>query len=1374
VISQEAQPASGLAATALSPSTARTLLALCFVALAALILPASRAQAAFDHSTIEAEWSIGACKEIIDVDVDEANGWVYVSCPVRDFITFTPAIKRFDLNGNPANFLHQDSYLSDNEIIKAPSNTGFSNALGSPKVAIDNSGGIRQGYIYVSGSESGAGKPKIDVFRPTGEWATSIGQDYSNGETRVDLDVNSNGNLLTVERGSVDPEQGSKVTEYDGSLHPSRRIYHLREGDGVRAEAGGGIFLKTENGSDFNLSKYEADQWSTNLALQPAFVGGDGIFLRIKAQPSPFFPDPFVVGGGSFFGDLEGNFDVDLNRNDVYVNRVNRIDVYSGGTEEEAPHISAPSLGTGPTAGKLNGTQGVAVTLDNRVFASTGENGIVRFGPGNILPDITTPNTEIDNVGHTSAIVEGHIDLAGGADITSCEVEYAPSGIGFGDPGSGTAACAPDPAAGPPGSHFSTDTEVSASLSGLTMGADYKYRFRAGNTHGTNIGIDRPLVPVYVLKVKTLAATEMDQNGATLEGSFEPDADTSYFFEYGTDATYGQSTPVEDEAAAPGTVLVDTPVSDLASGRTFHYRLVASNADGTTYGPDRVFKTASPPDLAGVFASDLTSTTAVLNASIDPVGYDTAYHFEFGPTPGYGHAVPISPAGIGAGSGAVSVQRGIAGLTSGQTYHFRVVATNKWGSSASADTTFDYAPPSCPNAHVRQETRSTYLPDCRAYELVSPPDAGSVIFSPSQWPLDRVLNENDPYGQGDGNTWPVNTGLAVSPARFTFFGGFGAVPGLDPPNTARGTDMYMSTRTATGWTTTLPGLTGSETIEAGRHACSETLDLCSDHKEGAILWPVPKDHAPFMFTASGERLRQVPTNIDQVPGGHNFSGAERWSPDFGHFVFSSTNVAFTPDGQTGGVGSAYDNDVGQGTVDLISRLGSGTDPLTHIPQNGSSTHAIEFPAISADGSHILMETQGGPGGPFRLYLRVNGAVTYDIANGAAAEFVGMTRNGSTVYFTSSSALTPGDEDANVDLYRWSEADDSLTRISQGNGQGNGSSCNISGADPWTSSCDVQPLNPERLHLFSQLGMRSVGGFDDVIADQSGDVYFYSPEILDPERPGIPNLRNLYVYREGTVRLVAVFDRRTQVDRMQISPDGDHAAILTEARLTSYDNRRFRQMYTYDATARQIRCASCNPSGLPPVADVAASQGGPFMADDGRTFFATKDALVDRDANGEKIDVYEYVGGRPQLITTGLGSRDSTGGATGAVFTIGNDIGLESVSADGVDVFFSTFETLTRGDLNGPRVKFYDARTGGGFLQEPELAPCAAADECHGADSSPPPAAVIGTSGNLGATGNVQTPRKKKLQKRKRAKKKKAAQRNKKKKQRKSKARGDRG
>src|SRR5262249_5123432 len=95
--------------------------------------------------------------------------------------------------------------------------------------------------------------------------------------------------------------------------------------------------------------------------------------------------------------------------------------------------------------------------------------------------------------------------------------------------------------------------------------------------------------------------------------------------------------------------------------------------------------------------------------------------------------------------------------------------------------------------------------------------------------------------------------------------------------------------------------------------------------------------------------------------------------------------------------------------------------------------------------------------------------------------------------------------------------------------------------------------------------------------------------------------------------------------------------------------------------------------------------------------------------------------------------------------------------DGQDVFFSTFATLVDEDHNGQYVKFYDARTNGGFAQPPVSAPCAAADECHGADSSPPEQPTVTSGTDLGASGNLpaEKQQKQKKSKHKKSKKKKA-------------------
>jgi hypothetical protein len=139
-----------------------------------------------------------------------------------------------------------------------------------------------------------------------------------------------------------------------------------------------------------------------------------------------------------------------------------------------------------------------------------------------------------------------------------------------------------------------------------------------------------------------------------------------------------------------------------------------------------------------------------------------------------------------------------------------------------------------------------------------------------------------------------------------------------------------------------------------------------------------------------------------------------------------------------------------------------------------------------------------------------------------------------------------------------------------------------------------------------------------------------------------------------------------------------------------------------------------------------------MSDDGRTFFSTTEALVPFDTDGIR-DVYEYVQGRPQLISSGTGQQDTWGG--GLLIYPPMTVGLEGVSADGVDVYFSTFETLTSQDENGEFIKIYDARSGGGFPQEEPLPPCKAADECHGAGSVTPPPPQVGTVAKLGTSGN---------------------------------------
>ncbi len=1326
-------------------SRIRAVVLVAATAIAALFLSAAPALGAYDHTTVENEFPVGnECLNIQDIAVLEPEGLVYVSCRLGTYPNEADQILRFHLNGDPAPFSATAPYISGNKLIADPGSEDGKFDY-RPDLAVDSSPSVNHGKLFVTSA------PNVDIFNPTGIHAGAIPQPI---ETTIPnrlngVEVGPDGSIYVT---SDLPGPG-RVSKYNTSLNEVKRAYPASQ---TFFSSYARMAIDNNGALWFNpgeLRKYEADQFTEEL--KPKF--GTPTPERFYAVPSPYANNP-VIGGGGIFGGSVFGIDVDLNTNDLFANVGNKIEVFSEGTPTEHSYQDVPAFGQGI----LNSSEALAATKSGLVVVSNvGAGGpeIVVFGSGNIRPDIKTEETNILEVGHTDATLQGTVERDGGPNVTGCKLEYVQTNNPNPTSYPNSVLCSPDPGSSPPGSNFSAEsTDVSATISGLTSGATYHYRFSAENEHGANFGIDRVVVPAFVLQVQTLPATNVDKNGATLNASLDPDGKaTTYKFQYGLTNNYGQETGTESAGSGSGATSVGAPVTSLPSGRTFHYRVVATNADGTTIGPDITFSTAAPPDIASVHVSDTTGASAVLHADINPGGFDTHYFFEYGTTTGYGQVIPAEPEDLGEGTSPVSVTETVTNLQEGETYHFRVVAQNEWGTNESADTTFDFSPPICPNNHVRQETGASYLPDCRAYELVSMVSSGSVLLFPGE----HVAEESSEFEGGNpwhvGYQFPPNEGYATSPSRFAFFGGLSSPPGLNSPVGL--TDMYMATRTNTGWVDSVPGLQGQEAFQTGRKECSGLMDLCIDHSE-TDEGDFTQEFAPYMFTASGEKKGRLPTNVGLIPEGKTFKGMQAMSRDFSHFVFSSNNykegffsgathpaIVFAPGGQTEGLGSAYDNNIKTREVNVISKLPSG-EPLPQEAKRTVEEKAIDFRGVSTDGTHILMETPADP--PTSelayLFLRVNDAMTYDISEGHPVTPIGMTQSGNKVFFTTDAQLVPADTDSSVDLYQWSENGSpkgELTVLSQGNGQGNSDEC----SDTWgPSGCGVEFLRPELPHPDRGI-MVTAPGMDDLFAEDSGDIYFYSPENLDGTHPGVKNERNLYVYRNGEVHLVATMDQGTQVTRMQISPDGSHAAIRTSSRLTSYDTKGFQEIYTYNADTGLIRCASCNPTGAPPTADVEASQNGRFMADDGRTFFASKDALDPRDKDGSITDVYEYIDGRPQLITTGQANQDFTGGSeVFSLFNVSSYVGLEAVSHSGVDVYFSTFQTLVRRDHNGEYVKFYDARTGGGFPEEPELLPCEAADECHGADSSAPTPPAINSAGELGGSGNIQSTQNKKASK----------------------------
>jgi hypothetical protein len=92
------------------------------------------------------------------------------------------------------------------------------------------------------------------------------------------------------------------------------------------------------------------------------------------------------------------------------------------------------------------------------------------------------------------------------------------------------------------------------------------------------------------------AAEQVSFSSATLTGRVEPRAsNTSYYFQYGPTAAYGQQTAVADIPANVASQPVSVAIAGLAPITTYHYRLIAVNSGGAAAGGDRAFKTARIP-----------------------------------------------------------------------------------------------------------------------------------------------------------------------------------------------------------------------------------------------------------------------------------------------------------------------------------------------------------------------------------------------------------------------------------------------------------------------------------------------------------------------------------------------------------------------------------------------------------------------------------------------------------------------------------------------------------------------------------------------------------------------------------------------------------
>lgn len=694
-------------------------------------------------------------------------------------------------------------------------------------------------------------------------------------------------------------------------------------------------------------------------------------------------------------------------------------------------------------------------------------------------------------------------------------------------------------------------------------------------------------------------------------------------------------------------------------------------------------------------------------------------------------------------------------------------------------------PVSCPNQALRVGM-SAGLPDCRAYEQVSPVEKGS-------------------HNAVEG-THLTPAQAAVDGAR-VFYIGLNSFPGAEG-NTSTNAG-HLSVRTADGWRT-VELTPHTATLGPEREGLAYYQPVSEELSQVLIKGPEVLTAAanPFAYNLyvrelSSERSWTSPeyTWVNAAPlpepatelcdglstdascgGSVGFAGA---SENLSHVLFES-RIALVSPAPASGIEALYEN--AGGAIRLVGVLPDKTVAMNGstagggVPTAGEANHRVEH-AISGGGERVVFEAESDEGEPSvekgqsgmtEVYDRIDNSTAdpstielSSLAPGASpkvdtaepATFWAASADGSRVFFTSKAELTTasntGAADNSEDLYEYDLNTKSLQDL----------------------SVDTNPLDAA-----SGAGVLGVVG-----ASEDGEYVYFVADGQLVEGKGVDGKPNLYMERDdskpvfvATLQPANTTSRSTEehepgdsldwagregVQRAYVTPDGMHVGFMSVVKLSTlnfpsgYENKSDSEVYEYTAPspgeeaqgkAGGLVCASCDPTGAAPSG--SAFIAGTGMETNGFTpvgasnLFHHVRALSD---NGTRVFfeappfASETVTDSEETQTTKVFEyeQDSEGSCTsadGCVYRISaannpvQDLFLDA-SATGDDVFFSSYSQLASSDRDD-LVDVYDARVDGGFPASEPVGECESG--CRSSSSSPDGPPLV--SGMSGPSGNVST------------------------------------
>jgi DNA-binding beta-propeller fold protein YncE len=1216
-------------------------------------------------------------------------------------------------------------------------------------IAVDNSSGASHGDVYVA---TGVGREAADAEQLVtlvgasggtftlsfeGQPTTPLAYDASAGEVEGALEA-----VSTIGRGNVrvrEPAPGSFSVAFQGALK-EKRVPQLTADASDLTPVGSKVEVSTTTeGTPLIvevISKFGPDGEPIESWGEEGRLNGSG------ASEGPFPPTAGIAVDGS--GDLW-----------VYSSQ-HRVYEFN----ENAEPIKATCYTLGGAATRA----GLAVTEAGDLYLQTAS-GVSKTGP------------DCEEMGKVT-VVDGEAESATSlaVDTVTGDLFYVfELGTLVGDISSQcSVGCLPAQEFGPPE---------------LSEAAGVAVDSVTGTVFAANTAADRVDVFPVGLEAVVRPARGVGGTTVTLNGEVNPKGAqiTDCTFQYGETEAYGKVAPCETEPGKPLDA-GDTPVKvhanleGLKGATTYHFRVHAANKGRAAIDSEHEAFTTKPTavieETSGSEVEGSSGSAEQLTAKVNPEGLAvTSCLVEYGTTTAYGNSLACEP---GDGTGGVTISDRLERLVAGTTYHWRVVVTDADGTVTGVDNTFVDLPrvpvvlSECPNETVRGESDvdpstgmafSDELPDCRAYEMVTPPAKNGALVDHGFFIGDPAIFENG--------------SRVISPSIQCFSGSLSC----DGDRQSEG-EPFEFERTPSGWVTHAMAPLASHGSTVYGYS-SET---------GMVLYSLPPAEGgleEFYAREPDGTLQAIGPIAEQA----NFKALNGETlvatGNLSHMVYTARSPVWGFDKGDAEAETLYEY-VGFGNLQpVLVGVSGGEGSTARISACGTfiggakKAVANQYNSLSGDGRTVYFTAQGRDGGtgscPARadappvdeLYVRVDQSHTVAISAPAPkgepcgeqcrkqppgdAEFQGASVDGSRVFFTTTQQLTDG---ASEDAHGGESAVHPGCVATPAGRSG----CNL-----YESECPNHCENETQRSL-TDLSAGDISGLGPevqgvmAISPDGSHVYFVAKGVLAGENAEhhtpSEGSDNLYVYErdgehpQGRVVFIAtlpgdgdetLFEWEEGMETANVTPEGRFLVFESHGALTpDATGGGGEQVYRYDAqdeqllrvsigqhgwdddgntgsgNARIVDSAEGFANGLGPVrADPSMSNDGSFVFFEspvGLTPGALNDVPVNGDGSYLAENIYEWEApgtevdgklacGEPSgcvyLISDG---HDTTEGGSVKGLPTGSSVELIGADGSGENVFFTTADRLVGQDTD-TESDYYDARVNGGYPRPAPETPC---------------------------------------------------------------------